>query len=128
MAWTTAGIASTPVHEAGIAVDLRDGVPVLTVHGEHDLANAALLRDGLARAIAHGPTVVVDLSDASFIDSSVLHALAGASGPARGTIVVCPRAERLTRRLLHLSGLQDVVRIAETVEEALGLAAAEPAN
>ena len=117
------------MYEAETAVDVRDGVPVLTLHGEHDLSNDEVLRDGLAIALAAGSALVVDLSDASFIDSSVLHALAGASSPGRGTIVVvCPRADGLTRRLLSIAGLHDVVRIAETMEEALGLAAVEPAT
>jgi anti-anti-sigma regulatory factor len=79
-------------------------VPLLTVHGEHDLTNEDVLRDGLATALAYRSAVVVDLSDASFVGSSVLHTLAGASAPGQGTVVVCPRAD------------------------ALGLAAAEPAT
>jgi anti-sigma B factor antagonist len=114
------------VHEAGIAVGRRDGVPLLTVRGEHDVSNEQVLRDGLAAALAHGAAVVVDLSEASFIDSSVLHALAGVSCPGRGQIVVCARSDGLTRRLLEVAALHEVVQVAETVEDALGFAAAEP--
>jgi anti-anti-sigma factor len=103
-----------------IAVDRRGGVALLTVHGEHDLSNEEVLRDRLAAALAHASAAVVDLSAATFIDSSVLHTLARA-------IVVCSRPDGLTRRLLDLAGLDEVVRIAETVEDALRSVAAEPA-
>jgi anti-anti-sigma factor len=116
------------VHDAGVAVDLRDGTPLVTVLGEHDVSNEEVLRDGLATALAQGSAVVVDLSQAGFIDSSVLHTLTWASDPAGDAperpIVVCAPAEALTRRLLHLAGLHELVRMAETVEDALG--SAEP--
>ncbi|HEX3330723.1 MAG TPA: STAS domain-containing protein [Gaiellales bacterium] len=118
------------MHEVEIAVDLRDGVPLVRVHGEHDVSNQELLRDGLATALAQGSVVVVDLSEASFVDSSVLHTLASAGHPARDApgraIVVCARGDGLTRRLLHLAGLDEGVPIAETVEDALRSATAEP--
>jgi anti-sigma B factor antagonist len=106
-------------------------VPLLTLHGEHDLSNAELLRDGLTTVLAYGAAVVVDLSEATFVDSSVLHALLAASRPARDApgpdVVVCVRADGFARRLLRMAGLHEVVRIAESLEDAVRSAAAAPA-
>jgi anti-anti-sigma factor len=114
-----------------IAVDDRGGVSLLTVHGEHDLSNEEVLRDGLATVLVSDSAVVVDLSKASFIDSSVLHTLAWASRPAGEApgraVVVCAQEHGHTRRLLHIAGLHEVVRVADTVEDALSSVAAEPA-
>ena len=52
-----------------------DGAVVFTLRGEHDIDTAPELRAELDRAIADGTPVVVDLSQAVFIDSTVLGAL-----------------------------------------------------
>jgi anti-anti-sigma factor len=113
-----------------VAVDRRDGVALLTVCGEHDLSNGEVLRDGLWTVFGDGTAVVVDLSEASFIDSGVLHTLVAAAGPAREAsgrmLVVCARADSFTRRVLHMAGLDQVLRIADTVEDALRQATACP--
>jgi anti-anti-sigma factor len=105
-------------------------VALLTVCGEHDPSNDNVLRDGLSAVLGNGAAVVVDLSEASFIDSSVLHTLVRASRPTWDTpgqtLVVCARADGFARRLLHIAGLQEVLRVADTVDDALRSAAARP--
>lgn len=58
-------------------IDLRrDGaVSIYTLRGEHDLDTAPELRSELERAATVSSAVVVDLSQAGFIDSTVLGAL-----------------------------------------------------
>jgi anti-sigma B factor antagonist len=125
---TSAGVKSL----GRIAVDHRDGVVLLTVRGEHDPSNDEVLRDGLSAVLANGAAVVVDLSEASFIDSTVLHTLVRASRPTRDApghpLVVCARADGLAGRLLYIAGMHKVLRIADTVEDALSGAAARPAT
>ena len=102
------------------------------MRGERDLSNEEVLRDGLAAVLGHGSAVVVDLSEAAFVDSSVLHTLASASRPAWGrpgqVIVVCAQADGFTRRVLRMAGMDRVLRIAETVDDAVRSAAAEAAT
>jgi anti-sigma B factor antagonist len=85
-------------------VELED-VDVVSLHGQLDLANAERVRDALMAATA--PTVVVDLSDLRFLDSSGIAALlsarsliteAGRSFELRG-------ARGVVRRVLEVTGL-----------------------
>lgn len=52
-----------------------DGVSVIELRGEHDLATAAEVRDVLALAITEGRPSVVELTLTDFIDSSILGVL-----------------------------------------------------
>jgi anti-anti-sigma factor len=59
---------------------LSDGTPVLILRGELDLLACPTLKERLRALIDPGPTfAVVDLSEASFVDSTVLGALIGAN-------------------------------------------------
>ena len=46
------------------------GVEVVVVRGEHDLATSAELRGSIETAVGRASGVVVDLSQATFIDSA----------------------------------------------------------
>src|SRR4051812_49498030 len=69
-------------------------VVVVVVEGEHDIYTAPTLRERLEEALSHGGGIVVDLTAATFVDSSVLGALLDARRRAR----VRPRLRRLRRR------------------------------
>ena len=56
---------------------VASGVALLTISGEHDLYTAPALREHLDGALATGD-LIVDLSAATFVDSSVLGALLNA--------------------------------------------------
>ena len=59
---------------------LSDGTPVLILRGELDLLACPALKERLRALIDPGPMfAVVDLSEASFVDSTVLGALIGAN-------------------------------------------------
>ena len=54
----------------------RDGgASILVLRGEHDIETAPALRAELERALVDGTPILVDLSQARFIDSTVLGAL-----------------------------------------------------
>jgi anti-anti-sigma factor len=70
---------------------------VVALSGEHDTSTTAELRVAVHHAIASGQGVVVDLTDATFIDSSILRTLidghrAAAATSGGGLAVVAPPA------------------------------------
>jgi anti-anti-sigma factor len=63
------------VSDGRIDVLSLDGVQVLVLTGEHDLATQPSLADTLERCFLECPRVIVDLAQCAFMDSSVLRAL-----------------------------------------------------
>src|SRR5690242_14197139 len=57
-----------------IMTGYREGVTVLTLLGEHDMASAPKLSREIDEQAARGRGVVISLSEAEFIDSSIVHA------------------------------------------------------
>jgi anti-sigma B factor antagonist len=99
-----------------------DGATVVGVAGEIDNYTAPELRDALIAAFEAGArVVVVDLSDTAFLDSSALGALVGIEKRQQGTgselRVACP-TPRL-RKLFDISRLDEVIRVADSVAEAI---------
>jgi stage II sporulation protein AA (anti-sigma F factor antagonist) len=85
-----------------------DGTMVIVVAGEVDLSNAGRLTETLDNAASSNPrALVLDLGGVTFIDSSGLHALLGASG--RVPSVRIRRPSRQVRRLLEVAGLDQVL-------------------
>ena len=86
------------------------GVEVVVVRGEHDLATAGDLRDHIEAAVSRASGVVIDLTQATFIDSAVLQALL--SGRDKAQALGIPYVVALgegtgyaVTRLLELTGL-----------------------
>ena len=69
-----------------VAADLGRGTAafVVWVYGAYDLANVGELAGLMAEGIAGGLRLVVDLSEAVFMDASVLSALVVADNSLRG--------------------------------------------
>ncbi len=70
-----------PVMDANPIVldDAAGDVVVVVVEGEHDIYTAPTLRERLDEALGRGGGVVVDLTAATFVDSSILGALLDAA-------------------------------------------------
>jgi anti-anti-sigma factor len=67
--------------QVGMALDVDSAgdAPVLIVHGEVDMSTAPILGDGLRQLLGSGhQTVIVDLDDVGFLDSTGLGALVSA--------------------------------------------------
>jgi anti-anti-sigma factor len=99
----------------------QDGVPVLSVEGELDLASAP----GLCKCLtAHrGKRFVVDLSHVMFCDSSGLRALLGEAHESRimgGRQVVVIPSRGQVRTLIEMTGLTDVLEVADDRAGAVG--------
>ena len=100
-----------------------DDLKIVSVVGELDLATVPELRIALFGAIDSGTgSLLVDLSDCSFIDSSGLEALVGArerliATDGRRFGICC--AEEQVRRLLEVTGLDKAMGLVATRREAL---------
>lgn len=106
----------------------RDGQTwVVELHGEHDLSTSPGLADALRCVHGSAARVVVDLTGARFIDSSVLAALLHAgedAGETGGRVAVVAPGASHPRRLLDLVGAdRPSLRVVETRADAFRLVA-----
>ena len=99
-------------------------VTVLQLEGEFDLANSGVIEDEAARALDADRHLILDLSEATFIDSSVLRALVRVHNEASGkcrVAVLQLGAAAVVERVLDVSGLEDVMPRARTRLEAINV-------
>ena len=90
------------------SVARRNGVVVVRVAGELDLANAPQLQEVLRTC--HGPTVV-DCTDLTFIDSSGIATLVEAHR-SNGTITL-RHLTPMCRKVIDIGGLKRLVALEE---------------
>jgi len=107
-----------------IVLDDAGDVVVVVVEGEHDIYTAPTLRERLDEAIGRGSGIVVDLTGATFVDSSVLGALLDARRRAldggQGFVVsVGESMEPGVQRILDITGLVPVLPVVNGREEAI---------
>jgi anti-sigma B factor antagonist len=107
--------------------DAAGDVVVVVVEGEHDIYTAPALRERLEEALGKGGGVVVDLTGATFVDSSVLGALLDARRRALDAsqgFVVCvgEQVEPGVRRILDITGLVPVLPVVNGRAEAIEVA------
>jgi anti-sigma B factor antagonist len=94
---------------------------VVTVEGELDLSSAPRLRWMLMDALEAGRSrLVVDLTDASFMDSTGLGVLIGVNkrlAPTARLLVVCPAG--VVRQVFEFSGTDGAFEMFATLEAAI---------
>jgi anti-sigma B factor antagonist len=84
----------------------RGDALVLSLAGELDLADAPALREALRRAVERSPKrLVVDLTEVTFVDSTVLGALVEARSALGGEAFALASPGLEVRRALEVSGL-----------------------
>ncbi len=90
-----------------------DGAMRIALSGELDIAVAPEFEAALRRALAESKSVIVDLDQLVFMDSSGLHRLAAAGARARqsGVRLVVAHPTPSVRRLLDLTGMSEVLEI-----------------
>jgi anti-sigma B factor antagonist len=99
-----------------------EGIEIVALTGEHDLGTLPQVRDAF-EAVDKDQALIIDLSLATFVDSSILGAvldarrLAGEAG--RGFAVACGGAAEPVRRVLEVTGLADELPVHPTREAAL---------
>jgi anti-sigma B factor antagonist len=104
-----------------------EAITIFVLHGEADLHSAPELRERLRAAIEGGATsVILDLSDSAFVDSTSLGVLLGGMKRLRerdGEIhLVVPRPD--IRRIFEITLLDRVFPLHETRDEALAAVSA----
>lgn len=68
-------VPSPPYGPQVLVGDVACGVAVVSRHGEHDMATANDVRNTLAALLHTGAGVVVDLTETTFVDCSIMHVL-----------------------------------------------------
>lgn len=97
-------------------------IVALCLEGDFDLTNAPALDAQIDLALDRGNDLILDLSEASFIDSSVIHLVARAAQTAQTTeqtVVLQLGTAAIVERVLELSGIEEVLPRAHDRQEAL---------
>jgi len=105
-----------------VTTELGEGTFVVGLTGEVDLYTAPELKSELLRLVAEGPNrIVVDLTGATFVDSTTLGVLLGAVKRLRlvggELVIVC--ADLNIRRILSITLLDRAFTIYDTLDDAL---------
>jgi anti-sigma B factor antagonist len=117
------------MHEASFPVEVVSGVPVVTAPEEIDMGNATGLWAALLEAAtARRGTLVVDMAQTQFCDSSGLNVLVRAYKRARAEggellLVICAAA---VLRIFAVTGIDHLIPSFPNLEQALALAPAIP--
>ncbi len=107
------------------------GLALLSITGEHDLSTAPELRRRLEDLLDEGRGVIVDLSHATFIDSSILGTILDgkrrAADAKAGYAVLHANGAGPVHRVLEVTGLRAELPV-HTDREAATSAALEPSG
>ena len=98
-----------------------DRCVVLSVRGDVDIATAPELRARLLDAVHAYVTVVVDLGEVGFMDSTGLGVLVACRNRATtlGHKLAIARPQRIVRNALRLVQVDTVIDVFDTLDEAL---------
>jgi anti-sigma B factor antagonist len=115
------------VRTGELALERTDaGLAVVTISGEHDLSTAPNLRRQLDSLLEEGAVTVVDLSPATFIDSSILGVILDgrrrASQANVGFAVLHSDGAEAVDRVLEVTGLRGELPVHARREEAVSAA------
>jgi anti-sigma B factor antagonist len=107
-----------PVLNFDLRSETRDENVLVTIRGDFDLQVAAGATEALTELESRAPgSLVIDLRDVSFMDSSGMGVIAGAHARAtaagRRFAVIAPPAG--VRHAFEISGLEEVVTIVENL-------------
>jgi anti-sigma B factor antagonist len=102
--------------------ELDENTQLIEAAGTVDLFAAPEFKDAMARIIESGKRwIIVDLTDASLVDSTMLGALLGARRRLQvrggGLAIVCP--EPGIRKVFEITGLDRMFPLESEVDEAL---------
>ena len=100
----------------------QPGAALIVLGGEHDLHSADRLRQTTDDMLFGHEHLIVDLSRAEFIDSTIIgvlvHAMKEAEGRDRRFTVVLGTAP-VVERVLEITGVLALLNVVPTVEQAL---------
>jgi anti-sigma B factor antagonist len=112
-------------------LEVVTGVPIVTAPEEIDITNAPDLRSALLAAAAHGhATLVADLTQTQFCDSSGLHTLLAAHKRAQAAggelLLVLPGTAVL--RVFAITGIDHIIPSFTSLDQALAHTRASGSN
>jgi anti-sigma B factor antagonist len=115
------------VRTGEIALERTDtGLALLTIIGEHDLSTAPDLRRRFEELLGNGEPIIVDLSPATFVDSSILGVILDARRRAEeeglGFAVSHSNGADPVGRILDITGLRSKLPVHGGREEAAAAA------
>lgn len=100
---------------AKVETSAEDGSMHITLSGEIDLANAAVVEDEIRAAVSNQPTTVsVDLTDLTYMDSAgirILFVLASRLQALRSVLELIVPLDSPTRRIVELSGFESLATL-----------------
>jgi anti-anti-sigma factor len=103
------------VTAAKVETSAEDGSMHITLSGEIDLANAAVVEDEIRAAVSNQPTTVsVDLTDLTYMDSAgirILFVLASRLQALRIVLELIVPLDSPTRRIVELSGFESLATL-----------------
>ncbi|MGZ4610243.1 MAG: STAS domain-containing protein [Actinomycetes bacterium] len=105
-----------------LSTTAQDGCAVVSVGGEVDLGTATQLGDYAANALQEaGPSLVLDLTDVAFMDSTGLKVLLACHRRAQlaGGALGLAAPTRAVRRVLTVTGLDATFLVRDTVAQAV---------
>jgi anti-sigma B factor antagonist len=103
----------------------RAGVGVLELGGDYDMANAPELEAALEKVRAEQRGIVLDLSETTFIDSTIIHVVVRTQRALAGQgsqLALRVQTASIVRRALDVSELAKVVLITADREQAIAIA------
>ncbi|MBI2298205.1 MAG: STAS domain-containing protein [Armatimonadetes bacterium] len=114
-------MASGDGHSLRVNISVVDGLVVLSLFGEVDIASVPILQEHFQRQFAEGSQrMIVDLEGLDYLDSTGLGCVTAARRQAREAggdlLLVCTRQRVL--RLFNITGLDQVFVICRSVAEA----------
>jgi len=112
------------MHSENISVQHENGVAVVLLEGEHDVYTAPAVTGKIEACLSAGKPIVVDLTGASFIDSSILRALImarnGSQERSLGFAVCLDQNEdSAVKRIFEVARAQELFPVLPTQTEAI---------
>jgi anti-sigma B factor antagonist len=119
-------VSATQDTETGVIrlVDTTDTISTLVLEGEFDLDDASTVFEHCRRVLDGDRDLIVNLSDATFIDSSIVHALFKvdevASRAGRRFVLQCA-TDTHVQRVLSITDASEKLATATTCTDAIAL-------
>ena len=122
---------SSPEHRPGAirVVPETDRVDAVSLEGEFDMANASAFDEEIDRALDGGNDLILDLSESTFVDSTIIHVLVRAAqvaGEREQIVVLQLGAAAVVERALELVGIERVLPRAHDRQEAVRIIQQQP--
>jgi anti-anti-sigma factor len=107
-----------------VATDVEEGIVAVELSGDADLALQGALTEAIRTALNRDAHLILDVSDATFMDAAVIRSLVHGyhEAAAQGSACILQLGTAaIVERVVKLSGIEDAVPRARTRAEAVGM-------